>query len=207
MATLRASRAWTRRQFLVRSTSSLAVACARKATHQPRRRSPADRRRHSVRRCLGWLRRDLGARRPARAHAGGMLDRRELQDHHRDGFARRAARGRFHRKAAARTICRPGRTSSIASRFEDIATGIAGESAVGHFRTAPADGARSRSCGPAMSRGRAGASTSRAAASQLSHHARQPSGLLHPLRRSHLCRLHRFRPSRSCRTARSGATS
>src|SRR6516165_3605287 len=56
--------------------------CSRpQALSEPSRRSPRHHPRHPVRRRLARFRRDLGARRPSRAHAGRGRDIRQFQDH------------------------------------------------------------------------------------------------------------------------------
>ena len=86
--------------------------------------------------------------------------------------------------------CRAGQDIFYRVRFDDIASGIAGETQVGHFRTAPAE-RRSVSfvwSGDAAGQGW-GIDPARGGIADLSDHARQPAGLLHSFRRSHLCRL------------------
>ena len=79
-------------------------------------------------------------------------------------------------------------------RFENLdESGIAGETQLGHFRTAPAE-RRSVSfvwSGDTPGPGLGHRSLARRPA-HLPDHARQSSGFLHPLRRSHLCRLSRW---------------
>ncbi len=161
-----------------------------KALSQPRRRPSANLRRHSVGRCLRWLCGRVGARRPARAHAGGMLDRRKFQDHYRHGVIGRVAGSRLHFKGAAgRSAARAGyllsgtvrSTTSRASRAKR-GSGISAPR--------PRREARSRLSGPAIPRARAGASI-RPAADMRTYRTmlENRAGFLHSFRRSHLCRL------------------
>ena len=93
-------------------------------------------------------------------------------------------------------------------RFDDIAAPmIAGEPQVGRFRMAPT---RQRDVSFVWSGDTAGGWGIDEVARRHAHlrdHAAQPAGLLRPLRRQHLRRMSARAPSRSFRTARSGATS
>ena len=189
---IRAKQALNRRQLLVRSAATVPspVSAARQTLSQPRRGSSADHLRHSIRRRLGRLRGDLGARRPAGADAGRVFDRREFQDHHPLGLRRCVAGQRFHLEGAAR---RPagGAGHFLSRAVRDIdESGIAGETQVGHFRTAPVatEFGFVRLVGRYRGAGLGHRPRPRRYA-DLPDHARQPSGLLHPFRRSHLCGL------------------
>lgn len=142
MAAPCASRAWTRRQFLVRSTSSLAVAS------------------------LGTLATPYLSRAADRPGITGGIQSGDVSDGSAVVWARadRPARMRVECStvesfksivAAASRAALPdadftaklllndlpaGQDIFYRVRFEDVATGIAGESRVGRFRTAPAAG-------------------------------------------------------------------
>jgi len=142
MATLRASRAWTRRQFLVRSTSSLAVAS------------------------LGTLGTPYLSRAADRPQIAGGIQSGDVSDGSAVIWARADRAARMHvecstvesfRSLIASASCDalpdadftaklqlddlpPGQDVFYRVRFDDIATGTAGESRIGHFRTAPAAG-------------------------------------------------------------------
>src|SRR6478735_5316938 len=142
MATLRASRAWTRRQFLVRSTSSLAVAA------------------------LGTLAKPSISRAADRPQIAGGIQSGDVSDGSAVIWARADRPSRMQVECSTvesfRTIIAtasgdalpdadftsklqlddlpPGQDIFYRVRFDDIATGIAGESSIGHFRTAPAAG-------------------------------------------------------------------
>ena len=119
-----------------------------------------------------------------------MFDGREFQDHHRLGLRRRIAGRRFHRKSAAR---RPaGRAGHFLSRA------LRRHQRERHRRRDAARAfphrADARSIGLVRLVGRyrgAGLGHRRKPwrHADLPHHARQPSGLLHPFRRPHLCGL------------------
>src|SRR5882757_3673774 len=134
MATLRASRAWTRRQFLVRSTSSLAIA----ALATPRICRAADRPQIaggiqsgdvSDGSAMVWARAD----RPARMRV-------ECSTVESFNTIIAAASGDalpdadFTSKLLLNDLP-SGQDIFYRVRFDDIATGIAGESRIGHFRT------------------------------------------------------------------------
>ena len=141
--TMRRRAPLTRRSFLSAAGATAAVGLldgiAKPALSRAADR-PVDHPRHPVGRRLGRFRHGLGARRPARAHAGRGRDHRQLQDHPQRRLRRRAAGNRLHRQGAARRICRPGRTSSIASASRTIRfPTVLGEPQVGRFRTAPSE--------------------------------------------------------------------
>src|ERR1019366_6960582 len=139
---IRAKQVLTRRQLLVRSASTVALAGAREprqALSQPGRRPPADRQRNSIRRCIRGLRGGVGAGRPAGAHAGRVFDRRKLQDDYSRRIGRSVAGSRLYFQSAARGASVPA-GYLLRVRFEDIGdAGISGETQTGHFRTAPAE--------------------------------------------------------------------
>ena len=140
MATLRASRAWTRRQFLVRSTSSLAVAS------------------------LGTLAKPRISRAADRPQIAGGIQSGDVSDGSAVVWARADRAARMHVECSTvesfKTIVASASRDALPDsdftaklqlddlpagqdifyrvRFDDIATGIAGESRIGHFRTAPA---------------------------------------------------------------------
>jgi alkaline phosphatase D len=142
MAALRASRAWTRRQFLVRSTSSLALAG------------------------LGSLARPNLSRAADRPLIAGGIQSGDVSDGSAVIWARADRPARMQVECSTvesfRTILStastdampdadltakvllqglpPGQDIFYRVRFDDIATGIGGETRVGNFRTAPAEG-------------------------------------------------------------------
>ena len=144
MATLRASRAWTpsaftRRQFLVRSASSLAVASLAKpsisrAADRPQIAGGIQSGDVSDGSAVVWARADRPARMQVEcstvesfktivaATSGDALPGTDLTS-----------------KLLLNDLP-PGQDIFYRVRFDDIATGIAGESRVGHFRTVPAAG-------------------------------------------------------------------
>jgi alkaline phosphatase D len=139
MATLRAPRAWTRRQFLVRSTSGLALAALAKpsisrAADRPRIAGGIQSGDVSDGSAVIWARADRAARMQVECStvesfktivAAASGDTRPDAD--------------FTSKLLLSDLP-PGQDIFYHVRFYDIATGIAGESRVGHFRTAPAAG-------------------------------------------------------------------
>ena len=113
----------------------------------------------------GRFRRGLGARRPARAHAGRDLHHRQLPRHPPRRVRRRAAGERFHRQGAARRpAVRPGHLlpHPLCRTFRRRRSSASRWSAASAPRRAT--GARSPSSGRATPPARAGASTRRAAA-------------------------------------------
>src|SRR6478736_1487413 len=139
MATLRASRAWTRRQFLVRSTSSLAVASLAK----PRISRAADRPQIaggiqsgdvSDGSAVIWARADRPARMQVECATVESF-KTIMASASRDALPD----ADFTAKLQLDDLP-PGQDIFYRVRFDDIATGIAGESSIGHFRTAPAAG-------------------------------------------------------------------
>lgn len=139
MATLRASRAWTRRQFLVRSTSSLAIASLAK----PRISRAADRPQIaggiqsgdvSDGSAVIWARADRPARMQVECSTVESF-KTIIASASRDALPD----ADFTAKLQLDDLP-PGQDIFYRGRFDDIATGIAGESRVGHFRTAPAEG-------------------------------------------------------------------
>src|SRR5262245_56011478 len=142
MASLRASRAWTRRQFLVRSTSSLAVAS------------------------LGTLAKPHLSRASDRPQIAGGIQSGDVSDGSAVIWARADRPARMEVECSTvesfKTIIASvsgdalpdadftaklllndlpqGQDIFYRVRFDDLATGTAGESRIGHFRTAPAAG-------------------------------------------------------------------
>jgi len=139
MASLRASRAWTRRQFLVRSSSSLAIASLAtprlsRAADRPQIASGIQSGDVSDGSAMVWARAD----RPARMQVDYSTVesfRTILASDSRDALQNTD----FTAKLQLDDLP-PGQDIFYRIRFDDIATGIAGESRVGHFRTAPATG-------------------------------------------------------------------
>src|SRR3954466_1713372 len=139
MVALRASRAWTRRQFLVRSTSSLAVAALAtphlsRAADRPQIAGGIQSGDVSDGSAVIWARAD----RPARMRVDyssvesfKTVIASALRDASPDTD--------FTSKLLLEDLP-PGQDVFYRVRFDDIATGIAGESRIGHFRTAPAAG-------------------------------------------------------------------
>ena len=78
------------------------VGRSRRALSQPGRGSSEDHERACLGRCIDKLRGGVGESRPACAHAGGMLDRRKLQDDYWRRIIGSAARERFYLEGAAR---------------------------------------------------------------------------------------------------------
>ncbi len=139
----------------------------------------------------GRLRRGLGARRPSRADAGGMLDRREFSRPSSRQLRAMLCPTPISPQSCSSTICRPARISSTACASTTSRPALPARAAVGHFRTAPAAGQSISFLWSGDVAGQGWGIDARARRlSQLSHHARQSSGFLHPLRRSHLRRLH-----------------
>src|SRR6266702_4497179 len=142
MASLRASRAWTRRQFLVRSTSSLAIA-GLATLGKPHLSRAADRPQIAGGIQSGdvsdgcaviWARAD----RPARMRVEcSTVESFKTIIAAASGDATPEAD--FTSKLLLSDLP-PGQDIFYRVRFDDIAAGIAGESRIGHFRTAPADG-------------------------------------------------------------------
>ncbi|WP_027524378.1 alkaline phosphatase [Bradyrhizobium sp. Ec3.3] len=142
MATLRASRAWTRRQFLVRSTSSLALAglgsrakpYLSRAADRPLIAGGIQSGDVSEGSAVIWARADRPARMRvecATAESFKTILCTATTDALPDAD--------FTSKVLLRDLP-PGQDIFYRVRFDDIATGVAGETRTGHFRTAPAAG-------------------------------------------------------------------
>jgi len=142
MATLRAARAWTRRQFLVRSTSSLAIAglgtlpkpSISRAADRPQIAGGIQSGDVSEGSAVIWAR----AARPAR-----MRVECSTVESFKTIIAQASADAFPEADFTSKLLLNdlpPGQHIFYRVRFDDIATGIAGESRVGHFRTAPAAG-------------------------------------------------------------------
>ncbi|MDA9433923.1 alkaline phosphatase D family protein [Bradyrhizobium sp. CCBAU 51627] len=139
MATLRAPRAWTRRQFLVRSTSALATASLAKpgisrAADRPGIAAGIQSGDVSAGSAVIWARADRPARMQVECSTVesfktiiASASRDALPD---TDFTAKLQLGDLPL----------GQDIFYRVGFEDIATGIAGESRIGHFRTAPATG-------------------------------------------------------------------
>ncbi|QPF89978.1 alkaline phosphatase D family protein [Bradyrhizobium commune] len=139
MATLRASRAWTRRRFLVRSASSLAIAAVAKpsisrAADRPRIAGGLQSGDVSDGSAVIWARAD----RPARM---------QVECSTVESFKTIVASASRDARPDADFTAQlqlddlpPGQDIFYRVRFDDIASGVAGESRVGHFRTAPVKG-------------------------------------------------------------------
>ncbi|MET4289838.1 phosphodiesterase/alkaline phosphatase D-like protein [Bradyrhizobium sp. LB8.2] len=109
-------RAWTRRQFLVRSTSSLAVATLAKP--------------HL-------------SRAAARPQIAGGIQSGDVSDGSAVIWARADRPARMQVECSTKLLLNDlplGQDIFYRVRFDDVATGIAGESRIGHFHTAPAAG-------------------------------------------------------------------
>ncbi|MGY4368597.1 phosphodiesterase/alkaline phosphatase D-like protein [Bradyrhizobium sp. LB1.3] len=109
-------RAWTRRQFLVRSTSSLAVATLAKP--------------HL-------------SRAAARPQIAGGIQSGDVSDGSAVIWARADRPARMQVECSTKLLLNDlplGQDIFYRVRFDDIAIGTAGESRIGHFRTAPAAG-------------------------------------------------------------------
>ena len=138
----------------------------RDALSEPRRGSPADRRRNCIRRRRRRFRRDMGASRSAGADAWWSArpttaSRPSLAPLRREALAGQ----RFHVEAAARMACRRGRIFSIACALRiSRRPGSQAKRRSGISAPRRRSIARSRSPGPAIPRARAGASIPRAAA-------------------------------------------
>ncbi len=137
MATLRASRAWTRRQFLVRSASGFAIASLAKphvsrAVDRPQIAGGIQSGDVSGGSAVIWARAD----RPARMQVDcSTVESFKSIIASTSGDALPAAD--FTAKLLLADLP-PGQDIFYRVRFDDIATGLAGESRIGHFRTAPA---------------------------------------------------------------------
>jgi alkaline phosphatase D len=142
MATLRAARAWTRRQFLVRSTSSLALAGLgplatpnlSRAADRPLIAGGIQSGDVSDGSAVIWARAD----RPAR-----MQVECASVESFRTILCMASTDARPDADLTAKVLLHglpPGQDIFYRARFDDIATGIAGETRIGHFRTAPAAG-------------------------------------------------------------------
>ena len=142
MATLRASRAWTRRQFLVRSTSSLAVASLgtlatphlSRAADRPQIAGGIQSGDVSGDSAVIWARADRPARMQVECSTVESFET-IIASASRDALLD----ADFTAKLLLNDLP-PGQDIFYRVRFDDIAAGIAGESRVGHFRTAPAAG-------------------------------------------------------------------
>ena len=197
---IRAKQGLTRRQLLVRSASIPCAGRNGRARHtlsQPRRGSSADRRRHCVGRCLDRFRGDMGARRPARAHAGGVFDASKVS---RPSFARHPrtrCRIMTSRQSCCSRVCRPGRIFSIGCGLRI--------SPNPEYQAKPRSGISAprrveqafdlvclvrRYRGPGL-----GHRSLPRRHAHLPDHAGKPSGFLHSFRRSHLCRLSGRQPN------------
>src|SRR6266702_5796857 len=139
MASHRASRAWTRRQFLVRSTSSLAIATLAKphlsrAADRPQIAGGIQSGDVSDGSSVIWARAD----RPARMQVEcSTVESFKTIIAAASGDA--TPNADFTSKLLLNDLP-PGQDIFYRVRFDDIATGIAGESRVGRFRSAPAAG-------------------------------------------------------------------
>ena len=137
---IRAEQAVNRRQLLVRSAATVAVAglgtLARpylsRAADRPLITSGIQSGDVSADSAVIWARAD----RPARMQVE-CSTRRKFQDHHRLGRRRRAAGRAISPQSCCSTICRPGRTSSIACGSKTSPRRLPARRRVGHFRTAP----------------------------------------------------------------------
>src|SRR4051794_7011872 len=139
MATLGASRAWTRRQFLVRSTSSLALAALAKpsisrAADRPQIAGGIQSGDVSDGSAVIWARADRPARMQVECATVESF-KTIIASASRDALPD----ADFTAKLLLNDLP-SGQDIFYRVRFDDIATGIAGESRVGHFRTAPAAG-------------------------------------------------------------------
>ncbi|MDX3968869.1 MAG: alkaline phosphatase D family protein [Bradyrhizobium sp.] len=139
MATLRAPRAWTRRQFLVRSASSLAIASLAKPSisrtaDRPQIAGGIQSGDVSDGSAVIWARAD----RPARMQVEcSTVESFKTIIASASGDALPDAD--FTSKLLL-TDLPPGQDIFYRVRFADIATGLAGESRLGHFRAAPVAG-------------------------------------------------------------------
>jgi alkaline phosphatase D len=139
MATLRASRAWTRRQFLVRSTSALAIASLAKpsisrAADRPQIAGGIQSGDVSDGSAVIWARADRPARMQVEYSTVESF-KTIIASASRDALPD----ADFTAKLQLNDLP-SGQHIFYRVRFDDIATGIAGESRIGHFRTAPAEG-------------------------------------------------------------------
>src|SRR3954471_17675718 len=142
MASFRASRAWTRRQFLVRSTSSLAVASLgtiakpslSRAADRPRIAGGIQSGDVSEGSAVIWARADRPARMQVECSTVESFET-IIASASRDALPD----ADFTSKLLLEDLP-PGQDIFYRVHFDDIATGIAGESRIGHFRTAPAAG-------------------------------------------------------------------
>ena len=141
MATLRGSRAWTRRQLLVRSASSLALASVGTLA-KPRLSRAADRPLiagiqsgdASAGSAVVWARADRPARMQVECSTVESF-KTILCTASSDALPD----ADFTSKVLLKELP-PGQEIFYRVRFDDIAAGIVGETRIGHFRTAPAAG-------------------------------------------------------------------
>ena len=135
------------------------------ALSEPRRGSAAHHQRDCVGRRLGRFRGDMGAGRSGRAHAGGMLDRRELQDHPCARPSRSAAGAATSPRSYCWMVCRPGRIFSTGCGLKISPTpGFRVKRRSGISVPRRPSGSRYRLSGRAIRPGRAGVSIPVAAA-------------------------------------------
>ncbi|MDA9427051.1 MULTISPECIES: alkaline phosphatase D family protein [Bradyrhizobium] len=139
MASPRAARAWTRRQFLVRSASSLAIASLAtpsisRAADRPQIASGIQSGDVSDGSAVIWARAD----RPAR-----MQVECSTVESFRTIIASACSDALPDADLTSKLLLNdlpPGQDIFYRLRFDDIAAGAAGESRIGHFRTAPVAG-------------------------------------------------------------------
>ena len=153
-------------------------------------------------------RRGLGARRPARAHAGRDFHHRQLPHHPARRVRRCAAGERLHRQGPDRgSALGPGHLLSHSLPGPVVADDRRRTDGrpVSHRAARPAlDLLRlvGRHRGPGLGHRRGPRRHA-----HLRDHAEQPAGLLHPFRRHRSMPTARWSPNASCRTAKSGRTS
>jgi alkaline phosphatase D len=137
MATLRASRAWTRRQFLVRSTSavaSLAMPAISRAADRPEIAGGIQSGDVSDGSAVIWARADRPSRMQVECSTVESF-RTIIASAARDALPDADCTAKLELGDLP-----PGQDIFYRLRFQDIATGIGGESRTGHFRTAPVAG-------------------------------------------------------------------
>ena len=189
---IRARQSLTRRQLLVRSASTAALA-GFGSLAAPYLSRAADRPRIAGGLASGDVsaefRGGVGERGPAGANAGGLLDGRKLCDHH----SRRYRRTRCQIVTSRRKSCskgfRPGRIFSTGFGSRNRRRN-AGRNAGRAFPDRAGGQALGILCLVGRYRGAGlGHRSSARRHADLPDHARQPAGFLHSLRRSHLRRL------------------
>ena len=201
----------SRRRFLSSAGAAAAATVdrrCRKTLSQLRGGSSAHHPRPAVGRRVDRFRHGVGARRPARAHAGRGRDHRELPAHPPRRLCRRAAGERLHRQAAARGPA-AGAGHLLSRPLPEPV--VAGDRRRAAGRALPhRAGATARPCrssGRATPPAAAGASISRAAACAPTRPCWRTAPTSSSIAATSSMPTARSARSTSCRTARCGGTS